>query len=373
MSDLLHSPAVLALELDPTQRPARLVLGRDEAAELAGHIAADLARLLPGAADVSLVVGGALYDPAQALRPAWPLFAELAELARRGAPAEAPPQVLAFGAADGAMPTPALEPDATLVGGAMLLVPWMLSGPADRVQALGQRMELEFVARGEAGPHTADWLMRTLGVRMEHARYLTRHDLCAMMCIQLEHAGLSAFWQVLEAALFAPERVEQALSSRGRTWNWRGGVASTGVPAYAAWHAEYGAALPAAERAHAYAGWLFELRQYAAMLAAHRLPLTFHDNDGAYAWPLQARQAVDASLPPAVLFAHEARGLGIVALTAAQPRGDGWRVLAHAWPLDAGTLDGAVDELARRYAAEPGLRRLGRIALAADGSDLAAG
>lgn len=371
MSDLLHSPAVLALEFDPSQRPSRLVLTRDEAAELAGHVAADLARLLPGAADVSLVVGGALYDPAQVLRPDWPLFAELAELARRGAPADAPPQVLAFGAADGAMPTPVLEPDAALAGGAMLLVPWMLSGAPERVQPLGQRMEQEFVARGEAGQRTSDFVMRTLGTHLEHARYLTRHDLCAMMCIQLEHAGLSAFWALLEAALLAPERVEQALSSRGRAWHWRDGVASTGVPSYTAWHAEYGAALPAAERAHAYAGWLFELRQFTAMFTAHRLPLVFHDSDGEHAWPLQALRPADPALGPAVLFAHEARGLGVVAVTAAQASGDGWHVLAHAWPLEAGALDGAVDELARRYGTEPGLRRLGRICLDADAADLA--
>ena len=33
--------------------------------------------------------------------------------------------------------------------------------------------------RGEAGAATADFLMRTLGVRLEHARYLSRDDLLA--------------------------------------------------------------------------------------------------------------------------------------------------------------------------------------------------
>ena len=86
MTETLHSPGVLALELSQGGAPARLSLSRDEAAELAAHIAADLARLLPagpagpGAEAADLIVLGALYDHAQLLRPGWPLYAELAQL-----------------------------------------------------------------------------------------------------------------------------------------------------------------------------------------------------------------------------------------------------------------------------------------------------
>ena len=47
MSEPLHSPGVLALELPAGVAPARHTLSRDEADALARHVADDLPRLLP--------------------------------------------------------------------------------------------------------------------------------------------------------------------------------------------------------------------------------------------------------------------------------------------------------------------------------------
>ncbi|UXI68551.1 hypothetical protein [Tahibacter amnicola] len=365
MTDLLHSPAVLALELPPGALPERRVFSREETEHLAGLLAEDLCKLLPGAESTHLVLAGALFDQTQLLRPGWPVFAELAELAQRGLPAADPtPRVLAFGAHEGAMPTPVLQPEPALGSGAMLFLPWMFCGESSAVQALGQRMERDFVARGEAGARTSDALMRLTGLRLEHARYLTRHDVCALSCVQLEHAGLSALWQMLEPALLSPDNTAEALSSRGRRWHYAKGSAYTTVPDYAAWHAEHGNVLAPADRAHAYAGSLFELRQFAALLAAHRVPLRFDDSAAQCPWPVQQLAVVDPSLPPARLFAHEARGLGIVAVTAAQPIGSSaWRILAHAWPLDTTSLAALTTHFADQFGAEPQLQRLGTLVL----------
>jgi hypothetical protein len=388
MTDLLHSPGVLALELSAGAAPERLCLTRDEAAELAAHIAADLARLLPadaagegahgadpvklGAQGADLVVLGALYDQAQLLRPGWPLFAELADLAqpRSVAQPDGHRQVMAFGSHDGEMPSPLFLPEDQLGTGSMLLLPWMLSAPAQLAQALGQRMERDFVAKGEAGSRTADFLMRTLGIRLEHARYLTRHDVCALCCVQMEHAGFSALWQMLECALLAPEREAEALSSRGRHWRYDQGAAHCALPDYAGWLAQQGHVLAAAERAHGYAGWLFELRQFAALLAAHDLPLRLDGAAAGLSLPTRIIAEADAALPPPQLYAHEARGLGLVVVSVAQP-GASPRLLAEAWPLDAAGVEAGIAELAQRFGATAGLQRLGGIVLNADASDLA--
>lgn len=379
MTEILHSPGVLALELSQAGAPARLSLSRDEAAELAAHIAADLARLLPagpagpGADVADLIVLGALYDHAQLLRPGWPLYAELAQLSQPNPALQdsGERRVIAFGSHADAMPTPLLTPEAGLGGGAMLLLPWMLSGPETLVQQLGQRMERDFVARGEAGSRTADFLMRTLGMRLEHARYLTRHDVCALTCVQMEHVGFSALWQMLELALLSPERSGSALTSRGRSLRYADGAVHCALPVYTDWLAAHGHALAPAERAHAYAGWLFELRQCAALLAAHDLPLRFENDAGYAGLPLQAIAAADPALPPAQLYAHEARGLGLVVISVAQPQVQAApRLLAQAWPVDPAQLDTALAQLAARYGAAPALQRLGCILLDATASDL---
>src|SRR3546814_4676883 len=41
---------------------------------------------------------------------------------------------------------------------------------------------------------------------VEHARYLTLHDLCALMAMQYDHAGRAPLWPVLETALLSPDR-----------------------------------------------------------------------------------------------------------------------------------------------------------------------
>src|SRR3546814_4530153 len=60
--------------------------------------------------------------------------------------------------------------------------------------------------RGMAGADTALLAQEAFGLQVEHARYLTLHDLCALMAMQYDHAGLAPLWPVLETALLSPDR-----------------------------------------------------------------------------------------------------------------------------------------------------------------------
>lgn len=371
MTDLLHCSAVLALELAPGTRATRFTLERDDAATLAGEIAADLRRLLPGAEVATLTVAGALYDPAQLLRPGWPAYAALAELAERR-PQREGSHIIAFGASDGRMPAATLTPETALAGGSLLLMPWLLLGPTVAMQELGARMEQEFLARGEAGAPTADFIMRTLSLRLEHARYLTRHDLCALTSVQLEQAGFGALWELLETALLAPDDTCEALSARGRRWRYAGHAMHTGSPGYEDWLAQFGHAITPAERAHAYAGWLFELRQYAALFAAHSLSWLVDGAAVTAGYVLERMAEPQPGSGATELFAHEAPGLGIIAVTAAQRTPHGVHVVAHGFPFAAGGLVPLLDALRAEFGVDAPLHRLGRIALDADAAVLTA-
>lgn len=379
MSDIVHSPGVLALELSAGAAPSSLTLNRDDADALARHIADDLARLLPaerggaGAEQADLLVLGALYDSVQVLRPGWPLFAGLSQLAHHSqalAGGEGG-RIVAFGSHAGRMPDDALQPLASDPPSPLLLVPWTFSAAGRVAEELGSRMETVFMAKGEAGRNTADFVMRTLDVRLEHARYLTRHDLCALICSQLEHAGYSALWQMLEFALLYPERSGEASTPRGRRLVFRDGAVYCALPVYADWLAACGAGLDRDARAIEYAGWLFELRQYAALLAAHGVSLRFEADAGEASLPARVLADPDPALPPPQLFAHEARGLGVVAVSVAQRApGSDVRLLAQAWPLDRSGFDVAMPRFAARFGASVELVRLGGIGLDAKADDL---
>ena len=360
---LIALPAVLALELPPGQSPATATLSRDEAAALAALVADDLHALLPRIGEARLALAGALFDPVELLRPGFPVWATLDELARR-VPRGHLENVVAFGSHDGHMPAQTLEPESGHAGGALRLLPLSVLAPEALADALAQEMEVQLVGRGEAGARTADWLMRSLGVRLEHARYLSRNDLLALTCVQYEHVNLAPLWSLLEAALLTPYQPEAALTARGLPLRYADGRVYAGSPA--AWLA----AQPgdAAERAHAFAGLVFELRQYAALLGAHRLPLELADGEGAEGWLLETLAAPDPALAPPLLVAHEAPGLGVVAITAAQAGGGGQpRLLAHGYPLAAQALGPLVAVLAARFGSEPALHAQGRVVVGGTG------
>jgi len=356
--DLIRCHGVLALEYVPGASPDRLLLDRDDSEKLAGRIAVDLAALLPDLAGTRLAVAGALFDAAQLLRPGFPAYATLDELAAR-LPRERG-GIVAFGARDGRMPVQPLMPDPQLAGGPMLYLPWILQADAAHGPTLAETMETELIGRGEVGDRTADFLMRTLGARLQHARYLTRHDLLAMTCVQYEHAGLAPLWSMLEAALLTPQAEESGVSARGLPLRYAQGRLHVDSPLARLHDMPHASA---ADAAHTLAGWVFELRQYAAVLAAHQLPLRIGedpgDREGLYLEPLAQ---ADPGLPAPVLHTHPAPGLGIIAISVAQADGPRTHVLAHALVL-AGRLDEHLAWLAGIYVADPKPRNLDRLGL----------
>jgi hypothetical protein len=343
---LLSHPAVLAMELSADSPAPRRTLTRDEAASLAGLLADDLRALLPGVEQAHLAVVGAHFDSVELLRPGFPVFATLDELAGR-----LPGAIAAFGSHDGRMPALALEPEPDHAGGPLRLLPWTLMAPPAMAGALDAAMETELVGRGETGMATADFLMRTLGMRLEHARYFTRHDLLALACVQYEHANLGALWTMLEAALLTPDRPQSALSAHGMALRFADGRVHAPTPGE--WLAAQPTTTPE-QRAHALAGMIFELRQYVALLAAHHLPLAFDggDYDPQHAHLVEVTALADPAPGTATLHAHDAPGLGVIAISVVQPGTAAARVLARGYPL-AGNPDALRLALARRYACEP--------------------
>ena len=362
---LLGLPVVLALELVDGEVPPRLSFSRDEAAELAELVAADLHGLVPQVNQARLALAGALFDQVELLRPGFPVWATLDELARR-VPRGHLDNVVAFGSHDGHMPALPLEPSPEFAEGAMRLLPLTVLAPEALAEDLSEQLEVQLVGRGEAGALTADWLMRTLGIRLEHVRYLSRNDLLALTCVQYEHVNLAALWTMLEAALLTPDREETAVTARGLALQYLDGGVLVQSPSQ--WLSAQTLDDDAARR-HALAGIIFELRQYAALLDAHRLSLRLQPtidrgDEAGVGYLLETLAAVESGYEPPALFAHEAPGLGLVAITVAQcGEGGRARALAHGYPLQSSALETLVTLLAERYGIPAELHALSRIVL----------
>lgn len=270
---------MLALEL-AGDAPARAALGQADAARLAACVGRDLAARVPEVRALDLCLAAAHFDPAEALRPGWPLHRRLAELQARAPGREAGARIIAFGAdAAGDVPLP-LVAEPALRGGPLRIVPFLLHGEEGAAQRVGEALESTLLDTGMAQADTALLSQEAFGARIEHARYLTVHDLAAMTAMQYEHIGLAPLWPVLETALLSPGREALLDSAPEPLLRYANGEARMALFAPAAWRARYQPGSDEPERLRR----LFEhfemrQRQLAAVLEAHGLDVVFVEAD----------------------------------------------------------------------------------------------
>jgi hypothetical protein len=275
----IHVLGALALELagDAPARDDRLT--QAQAGELASLMAADLAKFAPGSAELELVTVGAHYDPVELLRAGWPLHRKLDALAAR-APGSSRARVIAFSAHEGKLPGN-LTPSPDFAGGPLRLVPFVLGGDPSKVAPVGELFEHELLENGMAGAATALAAQSMFGLKVEHARYLTVHDLAAMTSLQYEHAGLAPLWPLIETALLAPESDAWLDAPPEPLIHYADGEARIALFSTQAWQQRYSPETDCASEAsreRAYRQHLhFEARQrqLAAVLQAHGVAVNF--------------------------------------------------------------------------------------------------
>jgi hypothetical protein len=264
-----------AIELSPGAEAGRTVLAPDAAGTLAALVARDLGRLAPGAEQLDLGLVAGLFDPVELLRPGWPLHAELDRLLAR-APGAAGGRVIGFGAGEGGLPG-ALQPAPEHAQGPLRLLPWMLRGDTDTVAAVGGQLEQVLMETGMASADTALLAQEGFATRIEHCRLLTLDDLAAMMALQYEHAGLAPLWPLVEAALFTPDREQWLDAPPEPLLRFAGGEVRIGLLDIDTWaEGGFGPAGADGDRlGRAFDRFQMRQRQFAAVLDAHAIPVTF--------------------------------------------------------------------------------------------------
>lgn len=273
------APAVLgalALELAPGSRAARDALPQREAGALAARLARDLAGQHADAATLRLATVAAHYDPVELLRPGWPLHQALRQLAARAPTTGDGAGIVTFGSHDGRLPA-ALAPDPEFHSGPLRLLPFALDGDADAVARVGAAFEAALMERGMAAADTALSMQDAFGLRIEHTRYLTLHDLCAMTALQYEHAGLAPLWPLLETALLAPGREAWLDAPPEPLLHYAAGEARIALFSPDAWRRRYAADAGRDEAglARSYAQFEARQRQFSHVLRAHGVEVNF--------------------------------------------------------------------------------------------------
>lgn len=205
MTEIVSFLGAFALELSPQTQAGTPCLQQAQAGELAALLARDLARWVPEVRDCDFTILAALFDPVEILRPGFPLHAELERLTAQ-APGQGQARVIALGANDNSLPD-TLAPSKEFADGPFRLLPFLLRGDAELIKQVGENLEASLLDIGMAPADTALFAQENFNAQIEHARYLTVHDLAAMMAMQYEHAGLQHAWPLIETALLSPNEI----------------------------------------------------------------------------------------------------------------------------------------------------------------------
>ncbi len=272
-----HFFLLLAVELRPNTRAGRHSLSQSQTGHLAQHLADDLSRLHADISHLDLSFAAALFDAVEVLRPGWPLHTALASIEERAPRShENAVRIIGMGSHDDKMPA-ALEPDPEFATGNFRLLPILLSGKPDQLQAVADALEQDLVETGMAGPGLALQIQELFALQVEHCRFLTLNDLVAMTAMNYEHMGLGTLWPIIEGALFAADTPVWLDQKPEPLVYFNGSEARIAMIDFEVWLAQgYAPAHLDRDRLPAhYELFMVRQRQIASLLGAHQIPLTF--------------------------------------------------------------------------------------------------
>ncbi len=262
-----------ALALECSAPPLRTSVSRATAAELADHIATDLARLLTGVEALDLVVAAATFDPSELLRPGWPIHAALTDLVRR-APDVGHSRVLGFGSHEDKMPGQ-LTPDPALHEGPMRLMPFVLHGDPALVAAVEAQAEDILLEKGMAQAALSFAVQKAFNVPLEHVRFMSLNDLVTITAMQYENANIAPLWPLINGALFHPGQEVWLDAPPEPLLRWNGSTVRIAEMDLDTWR-EHGFVPDGFEGAGLERGFAFYQRrqeQYRAVLGCHAIAL----------------------------------------------------------------------------------------------------
>ncbi len=285
MTAIKHQYILVGLEIDPTGYPQESqkrprLLDRVAAEQVLALIADELAGMLAEIKQCALTMAGALFDQAQILRPGLPVYAALETWQRTSNPGgKFQPRLLSIGASAGRMPNPLVQPETDTSPGALLVLPILMSGPANVVAKLIGAMEQLFLERGELASPACRHLASDFHISLNHARFMTITDLNALLRLQLELFGFLPLWELLDTAINQPGQARSVTSAENLKFAWRENAVHSSFETFDWWAAHGGGKNRSAKDQQlqvAYADWTREYRQYITMLAGHGITVKQH-------------------------------------------------------------------------------------------------
>jgi len=345
-----HIPILAGFEIQPSPN-YQPVLDRAVAEDMAHALAADLAKCLHEALDGMLVVGGLVVEPASLLRPGFGVWTALSQLAKPVLTEQGlTTSILAIGAHDGQMPDDRLQPHQTQLMGRFVVLPMLLITDVETGPVVEKKLESELFESGSINPPARALLAEHAGLESVHGQLLTRNDLMALQRVQLDTAGLSGFWEVVETLLLDGEKAHDFSLPGDLVAHWQATEKELAIDflTFNQWASQHANSAEQPALDQAYGVWVRAYRTLLAMIGAHGV---------AWKLSLQASAAFDEeracvieSIPTpqeaidgmATLTEHADPRLGLIAWTWTEP---GRQI--HLYPIEARAIEAIKKDFAQ--------------------------
>ncbi len=333
-----HIPILAGFEIQPSPDYQPL-LDRVAAQDMAQALAADLGRLLPETLDGMLVAGGLVVEPASVLRPGFDVWRALSQLAKpvlteQGLSAS----VMAIGAHNGQMPDDRLQPPPARLMGQFVVLPMLLITDEASGPALEKKLEAELFESGSINPPARALLAEHARLDSVHGQLLTRNDLMALQRVQLDTAGLSGFWDVVEAILLDGDKDHDLNLPGGVDAHWQANERKLAIEflTFNQWAAKHGDGHDQTPLETSYGVWVRAYRTLLAVLEGHGIQWVLALQSSAVFD--EQRACVIESIPTpqesldgmATLTEHTDPALGLIAWTWVEPGR-----MIHLYPIEA--------------------------------------
>ncbi len=203
-TEISHYAGLLMLEIDAEYICATSVppepLSVSTTAALAVNLVKDLDTILNGIEHLGLIIPGALYDQTEILQPGFPLINTLATLYQKSSTdcIDFKPQLIILGADQSGFPITAINPLRRPGSGPLLLLPFCFIGKSKDIVNLAITMENILLQSGRVSQETCDSVHLAFNLKVLNLSFATIKDLCALLKVHLESAGLLQLWNLLE-------------------------------------------------------------------------------------------------------------------------------------------------------------------------------
>ncbi len=211
----------IVLELSHLTSPMQFMIDKKHIQVIANEVSALLLQTYPLLQQTSMIITGALYDQSQIIRPDFPIFKALGDIAHSATQGHTfTPRCIAIGG-DDSFSVPVLNPEKKLQA-PLAILPILLLGKHNDIESLTSDLEETLMQDVKITSAIKQKIENSFGCKIINLGFATLADTMGMLASQLIQIGLEPIWHLLKSGIFNTQSSYLAQLDTGHRLLWDG-------------------------------------------------------------------------------------------------------------------------------------------------------